>query len=151
MYSGIACDYLHELDRADAIPQLALEPEFRARAEMCAWLMHPLEFGSPPDHIELYDTREIFWPPTNDRRRVWLFKYTYTAWGPEGEDDIGIGMVGSTTFALFSETTPIMTPEDVYALHCCWELQGNEDPRAPPERTAEAGRRILTEYNPDGW
>ena len=56
-------------------------------------------------------------------------------------------MVGSDTFALFGEDTAGLSPEDIYGLHCCWELEMNEDPRAPEERTPEAGRRILAEHN----
>lgn len=37
---------------------------------------------------------------------------------------------------------------DVYAIHCCWELQANEDPRAPSEHSAATGR-ILSERNPE--
>ena len=55
-------------------------------------------------------------------------------------------MVGSITFSLFGETTEDLSPEDIYALHCCWELEVNDDPRAPEERTIEAGRKILAEY-----
>jgi hypothetical protein len=52
-------------------------------------------------------------------------------------------MVGSVTFALFGEATAELCPEDVYGLHCCWELARNEDPRAPEKRTARAGRELL--------
>ena len=36
-----------------------------------------------------------------------------------------------------------MSPEDAYALHCCWDLEANDDVRAPEERTIAAGRAIL--------
>ena len=36
-----------------------------------------------------------------------------------------------------------MAPEDAYALHCCWELEVNDDLRAPEVRTIAAGRAIL--------
>src|SRR5262249_9995359 len=62
-YSTTACSYLEELGREDAIPDEANEPDFRSMADMCDWLAHPQEFGRPPDEIELYDTRELFWPP----------------------------------------------------------------------------------------
>ena len=52
-------------------------------------------------------------------------------------------MVGSITFALVGETTPDMTPEDAYGVHCCWELEVNDDPRAPKKRSAKAGRKLL--------
>ncbi len=58
-------------------------------------------------------------------------------------------MVGSVTFALFSEVTETMSPEDVYGIHCCWELKTNNDPRAPHESTAAAGRKILSQRNKD--
>ena len=72
--------------------------------------------------------------------------YTYP--GEEGKGpDVGLGMVGSTTFALFGEATDDLPPEDVYGLHCCWELQSNQDPRAPEERSAAAGRAILKRHD----
>jgi hypothetical protein len=145
--SRTACAYLEELGFEDEVPQECRDPDFRAMAEMCNWLAHPMEFGRPPDKIELYDKRELYWPPTNDRRPVWLFKYTYLPKNESGEPDIGIAMVGSVTFALFGEATEDLSPEDVYALHCCWELEANEDPRAPTERTPQNGRRILAQKN----
>ena len=142
-HSTTACAYLEELDHDDLIPDAANEPDFRAMADLCDWLAHPQEFGRSPDEIEQYDTRDLFWPPTNDVRQVWLFRYRYLA-ETEGEaDDCGLGFYGSITFSLFGETTHDMAPEDAYALHCCWELEVNEDLRAPEERTIPAGRAIL--------
>ena len=142
-FSTTACAYLEELGRDDLIPDAANEPDFRAMADMCDWLAHPQEFGRPPDEIELYDTRELFWPPTNDVRQLWLFKYRFAADEPGESDDCGLGLYGSTTFSLFDETNTEMAAEDAYALHCCWELEANGDTRAPEERTIAAGRAIL--------
>jgi hypothetical protein len=135
--------YLLELQRTDAIPEQANDPTFIALAEMCDWLSHPQEFGLPPDEIELYDTREMFWPPTNDWRPLWLFKYRYHATDDDGSESAGVGMTGSITFSLIDEASPDLPPEDIYALHCCWELEANEDPRAPAERSIEAGRALI--------
>jgi hypothetical protein len=145
--SKTACSYLEELGRADAIPEKADEPDFVATAEMASWLSHPSEFGEPPDEIDVYDSRKLFWPPTSDLRWVWLVRYRYRAGPNREQDEIGVGMVGSTTFALFGETTAGMPPDEIYALHCCWELQGNRDPRAPRELSVRAGKRILDKYN----
>jgi hypothetical protein len=143
-----AMAYLKELGRGDAIPKEASEPDFAAQCELVSWLQHPNEFGRTPDAIELFDTREIQWPPTKDRRRVWLFKYTFL--GKDGEEDnVGVGMVGSTTFSLWSETAVNLSAEDIYGLHCCWELQNRKDSRAPAKRSAAAGRAILAKAN--GW
>lgn len=147
--SSTACRYLAELGREDAVPEDAKDEDFRATAEMCEWLAHPNEYGQPPQQIELADTRELHWPPTKDVRRVWLFKYRYPAHEKGEEDDVGYGMVGSVTFALFGEATADLSPEDVYGLHCAWELECNGDDRAPKKRTAKSGRKILASYNED--
>ncbi|HEY8430731.1 MAG TPA: hypothetical protein VIL20_20270 [Sandaracinaceae bacterium] len=108
----------------------------------CAeWLAHPNEMGRPPDSIELYDHRVAAWPPTNDVRPLWLFRYAYDGESPAA----GLVMFGSVTFALFGETSADLSPEDAYALHCCWELAMNGDPRAPEQRSVRAGRKLL------GW
>jgi hypothetical protein len=112
---------------------------------MAQWLAHPNELGQPPEAVSVADTRELFWPPTNDRRRLWVIRYAHRS---DGELAEGYGLVGSTTWAMFGESQ-VRDPMDVYAIHCCWELQANEDPRAPSERSPAAGRRILAERNPE--
>jgi hypothetical protein len=56
--------------------------------------------------------------------------------------------VTRVTFALFGESTEDRSPEEGYGLHCAWELEMNQDPRAPEERSAAAGMRILATYDP---
>jgi hypothetical protein len=148
-FASDAIEYLEELGLGEHVPKKAREPDFRALAEMCKWLADPMEYGRHPDEITLYDTRELNWPPTDDCRRLWLFKYRFE---PEDDDDKakqGVGMVGSTTFALFGEAAPELPPEDIYGLHCCWELEIQEDSRAPAKRSAAAGRRMLAKVNKD--
>jgi hypothetical protein len=147
LQASAAMRYLRELDREDRIPVHTRSPDFQAMAEMCEWLAHPQEFGRPPQAITQVDTRELFWPPTQDTRQVWLFRYEYPPVDGETSPDIGYGMVGSVTFALFGESTAGRSVEEMYGLHCAWELETDEDPRAPEERTADAGMRILAEYN----
>lgn len=138
-----ALAYLEELDRLDAAPASTQTEEHRVLAEMADWLSYPTEFGEYPDALRVYDTRELFWPPTNDRRRLWLIEFAYEVSAGREERKVGIGMVGSITFSLFGEETSTMPPEDLYALHCVWELHTNADPRAPEESTIEAGRALL--------
>ncbi len=104
---------------------------------------------SCPDAIELYDTRELYWPPTEDKRQVWLFKYTYND-DDDGEPEDGVGMVGSVTFALFDDSTSELSPEDIYGIHCCWELQMSEDSSAPEDCDPATGCAILARHN-DGF
>jgi hypothetical protein len=136
-----ALTYLEELGRPPAPVPEEERPRLEAMAEMSQWLEHPSELGRVPDHLEVYDHRRLFWPPTNDERDVWLIRYRCE--DEESEPEEGVGMVGSVTFALFGETTAELPPEDIYALHCVWELQQKGDKRAPKECTAEAGRKLL--------
>jgi hypothetical protein len=136
-----AVTYLTELGSQPAPLPEKERLRLDAMAEMSQWLEHPSEFGRPPAHLEVYDHRRLFWPPTKDERDVWLLRYRYE--DEEGAPEEGVGMVGSVTFALFGETTAELPPEDIYALHCIWELQQNRDKRAPKERTIVAGRKLL--------
>jgi hypothetical protein len=139
-----ASAYLEELGRRDAIPSSCDDADFLAEAHARSWLEHPNEFGRQPDRIILFDARTLFWPPANEERRVHLFHYTYDSDQSGKAETTGVVMTGGrTTFSLFSTTTTEMPAEDVYAIHCCWELQMNKDSRAPKERTAQAGRALL--------
>ena len=130
-YARQAMRYLEELEQADKLPAAAKEPKFAATADMCEWLADANEYGQPPDKIELVDSRQLYWPPTGDTRPVWLFKYQYDSKKAGEEPVVGLGMVGSITFALDGENSPDRKPSEMYALHCCWELQVKGDPRAP--------------------
>ncbi len=142
-HSRVASHYLTELGHGGLIPSEALAPDFVAVAIMSAWLAHPLEYGRPPNALEVVDSREVFWPPANDRRKLWLVAFRYDSGGTNGDIEHGVGLVGSMTFCLHGEVTRAMSPEDIYALHCCWELEVNHDPRAPAKRTIAAGRSLL--------
>ncbi|MBN2384558.1 HEAT repeat domain-containing protein [bacterium] len=123
-HSATACQYLEELGRTDAIPAEAREPDFAAKAEFAHWLSHPNELGRPPDKLEIVDKRTLKWPPEYQKKDLWLIKYTvYDDTGLE-EDDVEMGLVGSTTFCFFSYNLTQRPPEDGYAIHCCWELEG---------------------------
>jgi hypothetical protein len=125
-HSATACCYLEELGRADAIPLEAKLPDFAAKAEFAQWLSHPNELGRPPDRLDIVDSRTLAWPPEGKKKDLWLIKYTvYDDTGLE-EDDMDVGMVGSTTFCLFSYHLASRPPEDGYAIHCCWELEGQK-------------------------
>lgn len=142
--AGVARAYLDELGLEAEIPEGAWEPDLLAQAELCLWLSHPHEFGEAPTEIEIVDTRRINWLPTDDERQVWILRYRYEdAPAEEGRPNEGLAMVGSITYALHGECPKTLPPEEVYALHCCWELQINQDPRAPKERSADAGLTLL--------
>lgn len=141
-----AAAYLTELGRKKLIPKSAREPDFVAMAEMAEWLAHPAEYGEAPTSIALMDKRKIYWPPTRDTRELRLFAFTYDRKpGVRPGRETGVGMVGSITWAFFDETRPTMKPEDIYGIHCCWELQANEDPRAPKKVHGKTGWKLIAD------
>ena len=142
-YSMQARTYLKELKQATRIPKKARNPDFAALSEMCQWLAHPHEFGQPPTSIAPLDKRSIYWPPAGRTHTLRLFKYEYAKSLTFPTREVGVGMVGSVTFALFGETKPDMKPEDIYGIHCCWELEIAGDPRAPKKRSGKAGWKLI--------
>jgi hypothetical protein len=145
-FASRAIERFEKLGLGEYVPARARDPEFRAMAEMCEWLASPMEFARPPEEIALYDTRVLNWPPTQDRRQLWLFKYRYLPQPDGNRVTDSIGMVGSITFSM-SGVTDNLAPEDVYGVHCCFELELKNDPRAPAERSAAEGRKILDQSN----
>lgn len=140
--SRAAGQALRSLDKGGLIPARAAEADFRALAELAHWLAHPGEFDRPPDEVSLLDTRETDWPPSNDCRRLWLVGYRYDDAG-DGLPFEGSGLVGSLTYSNRDEPRAGRSVDDLYALHCVWELQIRHDPRAPAEATVEAGHALL--------
>jgi hypothetical protein len=115
--------YLTELGREDAIPADATDPDFQARAEFALWLAHPNELGRAPDEVTIIDQRELNWPPERTPKPFWLVKYCVRDTTGLKDDDVGVGLVGSVTFSLFSYKLEERPPEDGYAIHCYWEMQ----------------------------
>ena len=145
-HSKLAISYLEETGLAGRVPAEARAPDFVAIAEMCNWIAHPNEYGRPPDEIVQVDTRQLYWPPTGDSRQLWVFRYRYKK--EDGEVDEGQGMVGSVTWVMFGSNTTHLSPEDVYGLHCAWEMNQKNDPPTSPEASVSAGRAILARHNP---
>jgi hypothetical protein len=122
-------DSLHSLteeeSRSVEVFMGSLEPEWYARRELVRWLAHPVELGGAPEQVELWDRRTLFWPPTGDRRELFLFRYKHGR-------SRGVGLVGSVTCSMrgAGAPSPDATPEDALAAHCLNELAAHGDPRA---------------------
>ena len=125
-YSAKAKSYLEELEKKDAIPKEALEPDFAAKAEFSGWLQHPNELAEIPDELEIIDHREVPWPPSGDMKKVWLIKYLKRDTVGLDGDDVNIGMVGSMTWCFFGYDLIKRPIEDIYALHVCFEMENDE-------------------------
>lgn len=140
-----ACQYLHELQREDAIPDTAKAPDFEAVAALTAWLALPEQFGVYPDRVEIVDRRKLFWPPAGERIELRLLHYSLEV---DGYIEEGVGIVGEMTFALLDEPTAELSHEDIYGLYCAWEMIYNNSPDAPEDWKPATGRAILARHNP---
>lgn len=142
--------YLNELGRADAIPVEAEDASFRAKAEFAQWLAHPNELGRPPDELEIVDQRVLNWPPEYEPKPFWLMKYRIKDQTGLKDDDVGVGLVGSITFCLFSYKLEQRPPEDSYAIHCYWEMTAQEliAETDVPEQSTEYDR-MLWQFSAD--
>lgn len=147
--SSRAQSYLKELDKGDAVPQAALDPTFAATAEMSNWLQHPNELGDPPITLEVFDQRQLFWPPADDQRDVWLFRYTYRI-DDDTEDQTGYGMVGGMTWSSFQDYETPPSPEELYLHHCALELKRNtrNDAAATDDENRREALEALQKANP---
>jgi hypothetical protein len=131
-----ASAFLKELDLTPRIPPETRDPDFSAQAQFAEWLAHPNELARIPDRVEIVDKRTLPWPTAGHALPLWLVRYTSR--DADGREDSGIGMVGSTTWCFFSKDFEQRPPEDIYALHCYWELQQargveeDDDVRARP-------------------
>jgi hypothetical protein len=122
-HSDVAKGYLNELGYEDQIPEQATEPSFVAQATFAQWLAHPNELGCPPDEMKVVDHRLLAWPPESAEIPVWIIRYRLRDRHGLEADNVDSGMVGSVTWCFFSYQMHLRPPEDVYAIHCYWEME----------------------------
>ncbi|WP_372718520.1 HEAT repeat domain-containing protein [Novipirellula sp.] len=151
-HSDTAKRYLAELGREDLIPDDANDSDFQAKAEMAQWLAHPNELGRAPDELEIIDQRELAWPPEGQPRPFWLVRYMLKDRTGLEKDDIGCGLVGSMTWCFFMSDTHRRPPEDIYAIHCFWEMEHSglivdNEVTEPGEYASVLGSCDLSSYN----
>jgi hypothetical protein len=144
--SAAAQEYLKELGEETMIHVEARQPAFVATATMSEWLQHPHELDGVPLSLEVYDTREIYWPPLKERKRMWLFRFTYKFPG-KPETKTGFGLVGGMTWSSFKEYDTPPKAEALYIHHCALELSRGQK-GAPKEVTDEEARAALDKGNP---
>lgn len=138
---------LLEVGQAETIPPEIKQEGFQAIAEFCDWLRDPENFGEIADEIDCIAHTRQYWPPTGDERTFYLFKYVFFSDCQEDDrpDEVGVGVVGSRTISLVGLTNPTMSPREILAMHCCWELQQLGDPRAPATISIDEGEKLLRE------
>jgi hypothetical protein len=147
-----AQDYLEELKHEKEIPAAAKEPGFAAQAKMHRWLRHPNELGEAPLTLEIYDQRELVWPPAEKEGKsaaklpVALLKFTYKS---DDKVKTGYGMAGGMTWSFFDEYSTPPQPESLYLQHCTLELnrEARSEQPAREEDTRAAALEKLRQAN----
>jgi len=142
-YGKIVEEYAKELQLSEQVPvRFAADEE--AQARLARWLSRPSEFGRPPDELELVETRELDWPATGDKRRLWLIRFRYRARFAGRTDFVRVGCVGSTTYCHYELALPEKTPQELWGIYLGWELQQRRDPRAPDPNHLAAAAELLS-------
>ncbi|MFO0915868.1 MAG: hypothetical protein U0795_23115 [Pirellulales bacterium] len=125
-HSATAVKYLEELKRGDLIPSAVNDPGFRARAELAQWLADPSELGRSPDEVTVVEHRELKWPPEKELKPFWIVRFRSVDPYGLADDQSDVGVVGSHTWVFFGQHMSQRPPEDIYAIHCAWELAQTE-------------------------
>jgi len=146
-WSELAVSYLEELELADEVPASAREPDFVAMAAMADWLRHPNELGKPPKTIEQVDVRELYWPPSEEKLEMRVFRFTHL---PEegAEAEAFYGFVGSMTWSSFATFDEEPSMEALYASQCAFELNWESDGEEEDISDAKA-MELLRKHNPE--
>jgi hypothetical protein len=108
--------YAEELGLEDRIEPRYQSAAARAEAELALWLAQPAQFGLPPEGIELFDERTLYWPGHEEPIECFLFRFTYRL--ADGEYH-NVGLAGPCTHAFRADLTDL-PPDDIYAAFAGW-------------------------------
>jgi hypothetical protein len=128
------------------MPSPSTNADAKAKSEFGEWISG--ELNRMPDELEVLDHRELRWPPQRESEPFWIIKYRSS--DPTGleDDKVGCGVVGSVTTCLFSKRIEQRPPEDIYAIHCFWEMdQDGLLEEAGVAAASEEYAALLDEWN----
>ncbi|MDX1565285.1 MAG: hypothetical protein R3236_07770 [Phycisphaeraceae bacterium] len=138
-----AAEQMRSLGCGRDIPPETTAPSFAARAEASDFLQQPHVHGRPPELLEVVDERELFWPPTEQRQRLFLIRFE------DADHGRGVVLIGADAPRLLPEADPDLPAEDLLALYCSAESAASENPALHPDGryNLEHGRSLLAKYN----
>lgn len=161
-----AVNYADELGFADQIDQSLRLPVAMAESELVAWLASAEQYGFPPSHIELLESRTLFWPSYNEPQDCYLFRYEYqfstnhpgNSHSPATNSSVtnssatnssidelsvkrlsNIGIAGPLTHAFQADLASLPT-DDVYAAFAGWQAE-HEDIYEIPMQLLNSAQR----------
>ncbi|MDR0521209.1 MAG: hypothetical protein LBH00_05075 [Planctomycetaceae bacterium] len=148
-----AAKFLDDLGLAADIPPETQTPEFKALTELASWLAYPAEYGAIPDELTVIDSRELYWRPVQDKRTLYLIRYTYKDYDENKRIETNVGIAGLTpdgevdspmTFCHWIEELNELSPEEIYAVYCA----GSGTMQLENWQNPQVGLAVLREDNP---
>jgi len=141
-----AVHYAEELGFAEEIEESLRLPTALAESELVAWLAHADQFGVPPNHIELLDSRTLYWPSYEQPRDCYLFRFQYEMPGGMVSN---IGLAGPAAYAFQADLGTLLV-DDMYAAFAGWQAEHEDIYEIPMALLNNAQRReadrLLAEF-----
>jgi hypothetical protein len=132
--------YAQELGLADRIDSRWQSPAARAEAQLAVWLAEPTQFGIPPQKLELFDERSMYWPGFPGPIDCFLFRYTYTVTVEGSERSLSnIGIAGPLAHAFLADLADL-PPDDIYAAYAGWQAEHEEIREFDVDRLSKSER-----------
>jgi hypothetical protein len=132
-----AVHYAEELGFAEEIEESLRLPTSLAESELVAWLAHADQFGIPPNHIELIDSRTMYWPSYEQPCDCYLFRFEYELPGGMVSN---MGLAGPATHAFQADLSGLQT-DDIYAAFAGWQAEHEDIYEVPMALLNSAQRR----------
>jgi acetyl esterase/lipase len=145
--SAAAQGLLKNLLLEDEIPLEVRDPGFITKSKVALTLAHPSFLGAPPLSIDIYDHRDLFWPPSRQRCEIWLLKFTFRP-KEGGAEKTGYAVHSTAVNCYFLKgNVTSSVPEDLYLRVCASEFTRSSDPMTRKEAWKQA-LMALRENNP---
>ncbi|MDB6005980.1 MAG: hypothetical protein JWR15_2967 [Prosthecobacter sp.] len=120
--SAGAQNCLKSLLREDEIPPAASDSGIFAKSFISQMLMAPSQLGTNPLSIDIYDHKNIFWPPMKEKCDIWLLKFTFQ---PKDGGTVKTGYGFHSKYTSWCSIKGLMTPkmpEDLYVYTCAMDF-----------------------------
>ncbi|GIW97798.1 MAG: hypothetical protein KatS3mg111_1131 [Pirellulaceae bacterium] len=135
-----AIAYADELGILDQVDPQFTEPVAIAESNLANWLAEPSQFGFAPQHMELVDSRTLFWPGYHEPQPWFLFRYEYQL--ASGDSFSNIGIAGPIEMAVQADLGNLPV-DDIYAVFAGWEVEHETIFEIPAERLISTDRRHM--------
>ncbi|WP_395732684.1 alpha/beta fold hydrolase [Prosthecobacter sp.] len=141
--SVAAQDLLKNLLLEDEIPLEVRDPSFITKSKVALTLANTSFLGEPPLSIDIYDHKDLFWPPSRQRCDMWLLKFTFRPKeGGAAKTGYAVHSALVNCYFLKGDVTSTV-PEDLYLRVCASEFMNRSKSKSGPASKKEAWKQAL--------